>query len=442
MLVVTLATRVAPLLVWPNRPCVRDECTYRDLSASILRGDGMVGTRGWLWAPGYPGLMAGHTSLFHRIDAIKWTQVAAALFTVYLLFRLTRAQFGNRAAVIAGLLFALNPTHVFYATTWLSESLYTTLLLGTVVGIGWARGEATDGLSRPKRAVLVGLLLGGCVLFRGIATYLLPCVALGLMWARWTRREAWASVVAMTLAAVGVVAPYSVYASDKFEALVVSDRTLGQMMWLGNNDYDPITFDYGNGLIRDDDFDRTILTGRRHCSFLEHPAQQDACELAAGVAWIKANPGEFISRAPLRVSQMLTPHSLLTRNLRTGRWAGMPKWVDEALVAGIVGFSFVTLLGGTIGAFGKGRGWYLVTAGVIVGYHVAAIACLAGLSRYRVPLEPMWMVFAGALLAHPRAVLRELRGPRLWACLAVTGILLVLMLRFLPAGWKPWGTWW
>ena len=30
--------------------------------------------------------------------------------------------------------------------------------------------------------------------------------------------------------------PYSTYASKKFGSFMISDRTLGQMMWLGNND--------------------------------------------------------------------------------------------------------------------------------------------------------------------------------------------------------------
>lgn len=443
VLIVTLVTRVIPLVVWPKRPCVRDECTYLDLAGSIERGDGMVGTRGWLWAPGYPGLMALHESLFPQFSAIKVTQVAVAVGTAYLLFRLTRAQFGTRAAVIAGMLFAINPTHIFYSTAWLSEGLYTGLLLATIVSIGWARGESADGVSRPGRALLVGLLLGGCVLFRGIATYLLPCVALGLLWGRSRAPAAWGSVLAMAAAAAIVVAPYSAYATKKFDAFIVSDRTLGQMMWLGNNEFEPITFDYGNGLLRDEDFERVALSGRRHCALVQRPAEQDACELANGVAWIKENPGEFISRMPLRVSQMLTPHSLLTRTLRSGRWAGMPEWMDELLIVSVAGFSFVTLLGGTVGLFAKGKGWFAVTAAAVVAYHVAAIACLAGLSRYRVPLEPLWMVFAGVLLADPRAALSQLRGhrPLLGACIVLTSILLLLMLRFLPAAWKQWGTW-
>ena len=43
--------------------------------------------------------------------------------------------------------------------------------------------------------------------------------------------------------------PHSNYISEKFDSRIISDWTLGQMMWLGNNDFTPVTFDYGNGYL-------------------------------------------------------------------------------------------------------------------------------------------------------------------------------------------------
>ena len=43
--------------------CVRDECTYLRLSERILEGEGMTASNGWIWAPGYPFLLALHEGL-------------------------------------------------------------------------------------------------------------------------------------------------------------------------------------------------------------------------------------------------------------------------------------------------------------------------------------------------------------------------------------------
>ena len=449
-LVLGAVVRWLPLEEWSRRPCVRDECTYRALATNLLRGEGMVGTKGWLWAPGYPAAIAAHAGPFGQINDVKISQILVALLTVALLWRFTRDHFGTRGATIAAFLLALNPTHVFYASSLWSECFYTALLFGTVYALGWARGERPGAafdpaapLPHPLRGLLPGLLLGACVLFRGVATYLLPCVAVVLLWQRWRLPGAWKTAGAATLAAVVVVAPYSVYATHKFGGLVVSDRTLGQMMWLGDNDFAPLTFDFGNGPLNDRERDRMTAEGRDHCPHEADPIRQDACEVAAGVAWVKAHPAEFVARIPLRVSQLVNPHSLLTRNLRTGKWKGLPQWVDEVLVVTVVLGSFVVLAGGTVGLFARGRGWFAVAGALIVGYHVAAIACLAGLSRYRVPLEPLWMVYAAGLLAEPRAAWDVLRAsrPRGLGALVVGGLLLVLMARFLPSGWRSWSEW-
>ena len=281
------------------------------------------------------------------------------------------------------------------------------------------------------------------MLFRGVATYMLPVFIAVLVWGRVRESQAWRQAVVCTVAAVLVVAPYSVYATQRFGGLVISDRTLGQMMYLGNNDFPPMTFDYGNGQLSTRAYQRALDAGRKPCPQEGNPVDKDQCEAQRGFAWIKEHPQTFVARIPLRVAQLVTPHSFLTRNLRWGRWRGLPDWLDEVLIVAVCGFSFATLVGGTVGWFTRAKGWYAAGSGLIVLYHVAAIAVLAGLSRYRVPLEPLWLVHAAAFFTEPRAALRTLANgtPRSVVGVFVAFLLLVLMLRFLPAGWPWWREW-
>lgn len=436
-MVVAFVLRLVPMLVWLDKPCVRDECTYEEIAHAFLAGKGMIGTNGWLWAPAYPLLMAAHTAVFGLPGSIEITQVFLGAVSTVMLYDLTRGELGQKAARIAAWLYALNPTLIFYASSLWSETIYSTLLLAAILCLRWARGGGGE------RGWAPGIFAGVCVLFRGVATYMLPIFVLALVWGRWRTRQAWAAAVGCVLAAVLVVAPYSFYATQKFGGLVVSDRTMGQMMWLGNNEFPPMAFDWGSGQLSKRAYERYEKMGRKHCPHKKDPVKQDACEAAAGKAWILEHPVEFLERVPVRVSQMLTPHSFLTRHLRWGRWRGLPHWVDETLIVSVVGFSFLTMVGGTLGIGARGRGWYAATAAGLVLYHVAAIAVLAGLSRYRVPLEPLWMVFAAGLLADPRAAWAGLRADRLRlvGTLVVSAVLLLLMLRYLPAGWPGWARW-
>lgn len=437
-MITAFVLRVVPMLVWVDKPCVRDECTYVDLGAALLAGEGMVGTHGWLWAPAYPALLALHQKLFVLPGSIQIGQLAVATLCVMWLYRLTEGEYGRRAGLIAAWAYALNPTFVFYTSSIWSETLYSGLLIGAMLALRSARERATLWSS-----VFPGILLGMCVLFRGVATYMLPVFVITLVWGRARESAAWRQAGLCVLAAVLTVAPYSVYASNKFGDVVISDRTLGQMMYLGNNDFEPMTFDYGNGQLSNRAYARAIDQGRPPCRQTGNPVLKDRCEAEAGIRWVKANPETFLARVPLRVAQLVTPHSFLTRNLRWGRWRGLPDWVDEALIIAVPTFTFTTLIGGTIGLFTRGKGWYAVGSGLIVLYHVAAIAALAGLSRYRVPLEPLWLVHAAALLADPKATLKILGNGSARSVFGVfvTSLLLALMLRFLPSAWPWWRTW-
>jgi 4-amino-4-deoxy-L-arabinose transferase-like glycosyltransferase len=432
-----LVLRLVPMLVWITKPCVRDECTYQDLAKLILDGEGMQGTHGWLWAPAYPYLLAFHGWLTGYPGTVEATQLVLATLSIAIVYELTAGELGARAGRIAAWIYAVNPVMVFYTSSIWSETVYSALLLGALLSVRWARAGGW------ARALVPGALVGLCVLFRGVATYSLPIFVLALLWERWRVRAAWGGAAACVVAAVLTVAPYSLWATNRFGGFVVSDRTLGQMMWLGNNEFPPMTFDYGNGVLREDHYEKLKEAGRPHCPHKDDPVRQDDCEVAAGKAWIAEHPREFLARVPVRVAQLLNPHSFLTRHLRWGKWAGTPPWLDEALIAVGALLSMVTMVGGTVGWVARGKGWYGLAAGGIVLYHVAAIAVLAGLSRYRVPLEPVWLVFAAGLIDRPRDTLRALFDGRPRTVVGVFVVVLVLahMLRYLPSGWPSWHDW-
>ena len=449
-----VAMRLIPLAVWPWERCVRDECTYLKVADGFAAGDGMTGSVGWLWAPGYPLLVSFHDLIVGWGTSIKFTQVWVALGATVLLHRVALRVLAppgadaetqdraKKAADLTALFYALSPSLAFYAINIWSETIYTTALLGALLLLFRARDELDVGLSHSLRAAMgAGALLGSCVLFRGIATYMLPFFAVGLLWGRLRRPAAWAQLAVVTALAIAVVAPYSLYASAKFEGTVVSDRTLGQMMYLGNNEFDPLSFDYGNGVLSPHALDRYFEHARPHCADEDAVMARDDCEREAGIDFIKTHPEEFIRRVPLRVAQMLTPHSLMTRHLRWGHWRGMPQPLKELLVAWGAVWSLAGLWLGVLGLAARGEGARAPTLAGLLTYHVAAIAVLAGLSRYRAPLEPILMIYAAALLVDLPGGLARIRGLRLAMAAVALAAIIPLSLWFLPAGWTWWRSW-
>lgn len=465
--VVGLVLRVLPHALWPGDGCVRDECTYRGLAKRFAQGKGMTQSVEWIWAPGYPAYLGLNKALFGEAAVGAVWQVLATLVGIVFIYLLAQRTFsrrpgwpgnaaaGRRAGLWAAWLYATSAHMAWYAGRLWSEALYGVILLGGLLLFGAAR-DALSTHWKPEHTQLtrravgaaagVGLVVGVCVLFRGVAQYMLPIFVAGLLWGRLRRLDAWKQAAALVFTAVVVVAPYSAYATQKFDSFMLSDKTMGRMMWLGNNNMDPVTFDYGNGSLSRVGYGRALKAGRKPCAKNRRDAiKMDACQTDEAVAWIKDNPEEFVRRMPLRVAQMLNPHSLLTRHLRWGNYKGMPQWMDELIVLYQVVGSMVAMLVGMAGLTTRGRGSQGLVIFSILLYHVAAISVLAGLSRYRVPLEPLLMVYAAGLLSDPKAAWREVQASaglwRLWATLLVLAILIPLVLWFLPSGWPTWRTW-
>lgn len=433
--------RVLPLTLWSPNSCTRDECTYRQLAQGIVSGHGMTPHEGWLWAPGWPYVLAVFQAVLGTAFAGKGLQIAASVLSILLIARLTRRLADDRAARAAAWMLALHPTFIYFAGTLFSEVLYTALLLSAVLALLWSR---EDG---PRRALVAGALVGTCVLFRGVATYMLPIFMVAAVWPaigepiRTAFAARWRHAAAIALAAVLTVAPYSLYASHRYGGLVISDATLGQMMWLGDNGFPPISFDWGSGQLENRVFNANTRKGRPHCPKEMPAAKWDKCEVDHGVRWIKEHPAEFVRRIPLRLAQLVTPQTFLSRTLLWGKWPGTPWEVKWALLTGTIATSFAVILGGGAAGMVRGKGPFAVLAGGIVAYHLLAIAMLAGLSRYRLPLEPFGVVFLAIALSDPRGTVEAIRAQPWRALLAIAwiAVFLPLMLWLLPdaiPGWR------
>jgi hypothetical protein len=430
-LVVAALLRAWLPVAWPNDRCLGDECIYLYQALAALGGGAAeFAPKDWLWAPGYPELILTSARLFGSARAMPWIQLVASLVSVALVHRLAADLFGRRAARAAALIFAVHPTFAFLSGRMWAETIYSTLLLSAVASALWCRRGGW------VRGLWVGSLLGACILFRGVATYMLPFFALALLWpdtgGSWHRSgRRWRHALAMLASCIAMVAPYSLHASRDHGAFVITDATLGRMMWLGNNDFPPRTYNY---VTHRDGAHHPL--GRPRCVDRYpglNPVELDACEVSNGIEWIRSHPWEFARRAPVRLSQLLSPYTFFVRHLRWGRYEGMPEPLARVLVAYTAIAAFAVLLGGTIGAIAWARGVFGLLSVLIVGYHVATVAMLAGLTRYRVPLEALWIIYLAAFAARPRATWERLRRSpaRLLGGGAALALLFTLMLRSL-----------
>ena len=279
---VGLILRWTPHAIWGLGPPIRDEAIYLQIARRITAGGGMGAPKSWLWAPGYPYTIAFFREYapFGATWTLPWVQgILGAACCVAMYWLCVRVHGDRTSARWGAWLYALHPTLVFFAGRLWCEAIYGPMLLLAVLSVLWAR----DG--RWMRALLPGVILGLCMLTRGVATYLAPIFLIAALWPdspedgwRNAMKRRYPHALALLAAAAIVVAPYSYSASKRYGKFILNDATLGNLMFLGNNDFPPLTFDYGNGTLRDIARFKATRHGRRHCKGTEDPIEWNKCE--------------------------------------------------------------------------------------------------------------------------------------------------------------------
>lgn len=137
-------------------------------------------------APIYPLFIAGVVQLMGQdLAALALAQHTLGVTTVGLSYALARVTFGRLAALLAGLMVALNGSLLIAEQTISTETLFTTLLaLAALIGVLGVRARS------PRQLLLCGIVLGLAALTRPVAIGLLPALPLALAairpgWRRW-----------------------------------------------------------------------------------------------------------------------------------------------------------------------------------------------------------------------------------------------------------------
>lgn len=210
---------------------------YDVMATNLLAGRGLVyQSLGIPYAsftgPVYPALCAAVYALTgsSRAAMIIVQALLSSMLPV-VIAAIGRALFDHRSGICAGLLVALHPGLVLYATK-LHPLIIEALLFG-LIGLGVLRLR-----QRPSwfHRGWVGAALGLMILSRPTALVLIPLVAGWLVWC-WPgdRREALRIVMVTLAIALGVVLPWTARNALIHHRFLLVQSTSGQSFWKGNN---------------------------------------------------------------------------------------------------------------------------------------------------------------------------------------------------------------
>lgn len=165
-------------------------------------------------SPGYPVFLAVLFSAFHNWTAVLFAQVALLSVMPVLLYLLLRP-YHERAAFWGSILFALEPVHLYLSSTLLSDALFATLFLASLLCLE----RASSGSWR--YGVAGGLVLGAAILVRPIAMFL-PLLYIVYVLLPRPRKAQWLAATAIVAGVILVVLPWSLRNWAHFHSLNIS----------------------------------------------------------------------------------------------------------------------------------------------------------------------------------------------------------------------------
>jgi 4-amino-4-deoxy-L-arabinose transferase-like glycosyltransferase len=435
---VALALRLVALWAARDATPVLDEQLYLMRAEALLDGRGYLGSyQSWVRhhethriaeLPQYPGayqppMYAGFIAFVLAITgrsvlAVKLVQVLLSTATVGIVYAIGRSWFDHRRALVAAWICALYPNLIAFSHYLWSETLFIFLLLGVV----WLLTRRT--LPGWGACVAAGLLLGIAALTRAVILYFTPVL---LVWMVVVHRRAWATaaVRAISVAAVmaAVIAPWTWRNYRVHGGFVLIDTSGAFNVWRGNT---PFAFSLRRqGAHYDWPFEsipvnpvmesnaQTLCFTAMSALGTPHPTDLEivAYAKASTIACIRAYPRVFLERVVLKMIDLWNPTSFLVRHFKFGAYGPVaPIWATVLSWAAIVSYVLVMVAAvvGWLRWWRDPRAWLVV---LFVGYTCAVHAVAFGLTRFRLPLMPLFILLAANGVVRRQRIARTATAP-------------------------------
>ena len=232
---------------WIDKPLTHDEREYLALARSLRGGEGLrypvdAATRPdmrFSRAPGYPAFLAvvGGRGITHpdptsSPTSVKVAQSLVGAVAIALIASLAWRIRGPEAGAIAALVAAGYPPLVWICAYVLSETVYSTLGLATILGLARLTDEPAHA-PRPRAtltAVGAGVLAGCAALTRPVGL-----IFLGLAAAWLATRSHRILAAALVAGALVVVGPWTARNVREHGRLVLVSAQGGVNFWVGNH---------------------------------------------------------------------------------------------------------------------------------------------------------------------------------------------------------------
>ncbi|MCX6899446.1 MAG: glycosyltransferase family 39 protein [Verrucomicrobia bacterium] len=428
---VALAVRIGFVLTLdPHQLYWPDERLYDEIARGLVEGKGFVAS-GYNSTPLWPMCMALIYKCFgHSFVAVRFLQCVLGALTCVLIGGTAMRVFERRVGIWTAWVLAFYPSLVYLTGVFYMENLYAFCLSVAIYLLVRLGAEPTMW-----RAALAGLAIGVTALSRSVALLLVPAAALvpfltgGLAW-----RRRLGLCCALWLAAAAAIAPWTVRNWLEFGHLVPVSMGSGLTLWRGNCEFS--RGDAGDRYLSPEDSSWGVIPDTAACRehFTVLQSRMKGLDEAEADRVLAREARRYISEQPLRcatlyVKKMLTLHAAYSQT-RPNNEHGSPR--NRFIVTACYYPVLLLALGGMVIYAPRWRD--LRVPYLVWGVFTFCLPLLTTCTRFRLPTEPLLVMFAAAAAVRFWDWLRSKSDTTRW----VAGIVAVgIALRLLWCGCLP-----
>lgn len=372
VLAIAAAVRIAAAIVLPDQGALLPDVeSYQYSAQELIHRWLMVDTT---QMPLYPLLIVLAGSGQGQLAA----DIVLSVAMVWLIHALTLELFADRvAAAAAAVIAACYLPLVYVAVVGLAETLFITLMLAAF--LAWYRAAF----------VVAAICAVLAVLTRPVFDLAAPLLilAFALLVHRLSLAATAKRLFAYVIVYVVLMAPWWLHNYRLYGSFVRLNPNLGWVLYAGNN-----PLNRSGGGLRGVDYDLSRFDG------ITDPIARDRAMRNAALTYIAEDPGRFVTMAWIKLGRILRP------------WPASEQFANPlTIAASLVSFIPVLLLG-VAGLVLARRDIRRLAPIVLFGAgYLAVHMALVGTIRYRLPLEPFMICFAGLAVS---ALLRNIAARR------------------------------
>lgn len=439
--------RLAFLLLAGDIQPYADEANYLYLALVWNRFSLYSGGLPYLWPPGYPFCLATMLSGFglDGIFVLKLCQVILSGVIGGTVMLLASRLFSTRAARLAGLIWCFYLPLVGFTHYLWPETLFLCLFMpGFYLLVRWWQHTPRE-TAVPEKLVLAGVLIGFALLIKEVALWwcLLVAILIIIRDRAMSFRSSTGRAFVFLLAVSVVVVPWSLRNNEVYDRFAPVGATLGQNVFFGMNAY-YLNFDYPGPAqepaARENVTIRKMLTQSVSKPWKRSEAlniiDQSSENVRRGLSYALEHPSFMLGTRIKRMADWVSPMSFFVRHY------GMDEggYTDSALANPVfrkIAVTLALLLPVLVMAWAVGGIAFCLQGHTVRGlilwtllYFATTGALIAGVSRYRISIEPILIVLAAAFILRDRnAVGNRMKA----AVICVTGWVLLIGLWLINA---------